>query len=80
MRSRKPVPPPSLGDPVLLTPREASGLLRCSLNTLRAWSCDRGARGGKRIARRKLPLVRLGGKVLYDRAEIVALIDAGRER
>jgi hypothetical protein len=63
----------------LLTPTEASSLFRCSLNTLRAWSCDRGSHGGLRVECRRVPTVRLGGKVLYDRADLIALIDAGRQ-
>jgi excisionase family DNA binding protein len=50
--------------PHLLTPKEASELTRLSVKTLYAKCC-----------RREIPFVKLGGKLLFDQAKLVAWIE-----
>lgn len=52
----------------LLTVQEAAQILACSPKALR-----------RRIERRQLPIVRLGGRVLVLANDIRALIEAGRQ-
>jgi len=48
----------------LLDPREAAKAMRCSIHTVRAWTFQR-----------KLPVVRLGRKVLFRREDIENFIN-----
>jgi excisionase family DNA binding protein len=48
----------------LLNPKEAAVAMKCSIHTVRAWTFQR-----------KLPVVRLGRKVLFRREDIEAFIN-----
>jgi len=48
----------------LLDPREAAVAMRCSIHTIRAWTYQR-----------KLPVVRLGRKVLFRREDVENFIN-----
>ncbi|MGA2466328.1 MAG: helix-turn-helix domain-containing protein [Thermodesulfobacteriota bacterium] len=48
----------------LLDPREAAAAMKCSIHTIRAWTYQR-----------KLPVVRLGRKVLFRREDIENFIN-----
>jgi excisionase family DNA binding protein len=52
----------------LLTVREAAPFLRCSEKTLRRY-----------VERREIPSYKIGGKRLFDPADLAAYIAAGRE-
>ena len=49
----------------LLTIPEAAGLLRLQVSTMRAW-----------VLQRRVPFVKLGGRVFLRRTDLQALIDA----
>ena len=48
----------------LLNPREAAAAMKCSVHTIRAWTYQR-----------KLPVVRLGRKVLFRKEDIEAFVN-----
>jgi excisionase family DNA binding protein len=50
----------------LLTSPEASKLLRCSIHTIRAWQ-----------SQKRIPVVRLGSKVLFREKDLQDLVDKG---
>jgi predicted DNA-binding transcriptional regulator AlpA len=61
-----PIPVPA-SEPLLLTDRQAAALCGCSRASWHRW----------RAAGKLPPAVRLGRKLLWRRAEIVAWVDAG---
>jgi excisionase family DNA binding protein len=48
----------------LLNPKEAAKTMKCSIHTIRAWTYQR-----------RLPVVRLGRKVLFRKEDIEAFIN-----
>ncbi|WP_396273990.1 helix-turn-helix domain-containing protein [Granulicella aggregans] len=50
----------------LLTVGEASALLRLKVSTVRAW-----------LLKRRVPFVKLGGRVFLKRSDCIALVEAG---
>jgi excisionase family DNA binding protein len=53
--------------PELLTPTEAAGLLRTTVDTLAVW---------RSTGRHAIPFVKLGRAVRYRRADLLAWLDA----
>ena len=52
-------------EPELLTPDETAAILGVKAQTLSVWRCNK---------RYTLPYVKVGGRVFYDRADVVAFI------
>jgi hypothetical protein len=60
----------------LLTPQEASAMLRVTKATLEVWRCH-GKNRKKYPKTPKLPYVKLGSKIAYKRRDLESFIEQG---